>query len=169
MARSKPDRRTGQLFRSISGQDEMFEKSYEEEVETRRSQPVKCLGMTFESDEERREHFLEKTAPETQGSRVPQDRGFPDWRRRGYPGFVRSAILHGLSKSVHRGFCHTLWKCLWLNRALQSRGLCCGCERRQEQPSLQCSYLPYESPSQGTDEVYPPLHPTWRFGSRRFL
>ena len=58
MARSKPAHRTGQLFRSISGQEEMFEKSYEEEQETRRSQPVECIGMTFESDDARREHFL---------------------------------------------------------------------------------------------------------------
>ena len=58
MARSKPDRRTKQLFRNISGQDEMFEKSYEEELEARRGRPVTCLGMTFESDEKRREHFL---------------------------------------------------------------------------------------------------------------
>ena len=60
MARSKLDRRTRQLFRSISGQDEMFEKSYEEELEAQRRHPVECLGMTFKSDEARREHFLEK-------------------------------------------------------------------------------------------------------------
>ena len=58
MPRSKPDRLTKRLFRNISGQDELFEKSYEEELETRRRQPVECLGMTFESDEARREHFL---------------------------------------------------------------------------------------------------------------
>ncbi len=60
MARSKPDRRTGSLFRNMSGQDELFEKSYEEELEARRGQPVECLGLTFESDEARREYFLEK-------------------------------------------------------------------------------------------------------------
>ena len=38
----------------------MFEKSYEEELEARRGQPVECLGLTFESDEARREYFLEK-------------------------------------------------------------------------------------------------------------
>ena len=60
MARSKSDLWTGRLFRSISGQDEMFEKSYEEELEAQRRHPVECLGMTFKSDEARREHFLEK-------------------------------------------------------------------------------------------------------------
>ena len=38
----------------------MFEKSYEEELEAQRRHPVECLGMTFKSDEARREHFLEK-------------------------------------------------------------------------------------------------------------
>lgn len=58
MARSKADHQTGRLFRKPSGQDELFEKSYEEELEARRSQPVECLGMTFENDEARRAHFL---------------------------------------------------------------------------------------------------------------
>ena len=74
MARSKPDRRTGQLFRSMSGQDELFEKSYEEELETRRGQSVECLGMTFESDEARREHFLEKLK-----EKLPELRQRPDF------------------------------------------------------------------------------------------
>lgn len=60
MARSRLDRRTRPLFRSISGQEELFEKSYEEELEARRSQTVECLGMTFESEEARREYFLER-------------------------------------------------------------------------------------------------------------
>ena len=38
----------------------MFEKSYEEELEARRSKPVECLGLTFESDEARRDYFLKK-------------------------------------------------------------------------------------------------------------
>ena len=58
MARSKPNDRTGRLFRHPSGQDELFEKSYEEELETRRGEPVECLGLTFENDEARRSHFL---------------------------------------------------------------------------------------------------------------
>ncbi|MCH8098059.1 MAG: DNA methylase [Proteobacteria bacterium] len=58
MARSKSDRQTGRLFRNASGQDELFEKSREEEFEARRGQPVECLGLTFENDEARRAHFL---------------------------------------------------------------------------------------------------------------
>lgn len=60
MARSTSDRQTRRLFRDVSGQDDFFEKSYEEELEARRDQPVECLGMTFENDEKRREYFLAK-------------------------------------------------------------------------------------------------------------
>lgn len=41
-------------------QRDMFEKSYEEILQEQKSQPVECLGMTFENDEKRREYFLEK-------------------------------------------------------------------------------------------------------------
>ena len=58
MARSKPNGRTGRLFRHPSGQDELFDKSYEEELEARRGEPVECLGLIFETDEARRLHFL---------------------------------------------------------------------------------------------------------------
>ena len=58
MARSKPNDRIGRLFRHPSGQDELFEKSYEEELEARRGEPIECLGLTFENDEARRSHFL---------------------------------------------------------------------------------------------------------------
>ncbi len=58
MAHSKPDDRTGRLYRHPSGQDELFEKSHAEELEARRGQPVECLGLTFENDEARRAHYL---------------------------------------------------------------------------------------------------------------
>ena len=58
MARGKMDRKTGRLFRNASGQEELFEKSYEEEQEAQRARPVECFGMVFESDEARRDHFL---------------------------------------------------------------------------------------------------------------
>ena len=56
--RSKPDDRIGRLFRHPSGQDELFDKSYEEQLEARRGEPVECLGLTFQNDEARRSHFL---------------------------------------------------------------------------------------------------------------
>ena len=58
MGRSTPNDRIGRLFRHPSGQDELFDKSYEEELEARRGEPVECLGLTFENDEARRSHFL---------------------------------------------------------------------------------------------------------------
>ena len=56
MARRKIDPRTRKLFRDQ--QMDMFEKSYEEELEEKRKQKVECLGMTFENDDARREYFL---------------------------------------------------------------------------------------------------------------
>ena len=57
MEHSKPDSGTGRLFRKTSGQDELFEKSYEEELEARHGQSVQCLGLTFENEDARRAHF----------------------------------------------------------------------------------------------------------------
>ena len=58
MARSGPNDRIGRLFRHPSGQDELFDKSYEEILDARRGEPVECLGLTFENDVARRSHFL---------------------------------------------------------------------------------------------------------------
>ena len=60
MASSKPDKRTNRLFRNTSGQDELFEKSYEEALEAGREQPVECLGLAFENEDARRAHFSAK-------------------------------------------------------------------------------------------------------------
>ena len=60
MARSKRNGQTNRLFRSASGQDKLFEKSYEEELEARRGRPVECMGLTFENDDARRAHYLGK-------------------------------------------------------------------------------------------------------------
>jgi DNA modification methylase len=56
MARKKMDRQTKRLLKSE--QVGIFEKSYEEELEAKRNQEVECLGMTFENDDARRDHFL---------------------------------------------------------------------------------------------------------------
>ena len=60
MAGSKPDKRTDRLFRNVSGQDELFERSYEEELDARRGHPVECLGLTFDNEDARRTHFTAK-------------------------------------------------------------------------------------------------------------
>lgn len=61
MAKNKSTR-SGQrrLLIEPSGQLEMFEKSYEQEVREERSRKVECLGMTFENDDARTKYFLDK-------------------------------------------------------------------------------------------------------------
>ena len=77
MTRSKADHRTGRLFRDMSGKDELFEKPYEEQSEARRGQLVECLGMTFESDEKRRDYFLEKLRQKLKDPEFRKIEGFP--------------------------------------------------------------------------------------------
>ena len=55
----------------------MFEKSHEEELEARRGRPVECLGMEFESDEKRREHFLEQLRRKLKDPAFRKTEGFP--------------------------------------------------------------------------------------------
>ena len=58
MAHDRPYPGDRRLFREPSGQNKLFEKSYEEELEARRRQPVECLGLTFDDEDARRSHFL---------------------------------------------------------------------------------------------------------------
>lgn len=55
----------------------MFNKSLEEEMETRRNQPVECLGITFPNDEKRREYFLEKLREKLKDPEFRTIEGFP--------------------------------------------------------------------------------------------
>lgn len=71
--------KTGVHTRPIfsSGQNEMFEKSYEQEVQERRGRKIECLGMTFENDEARREYFLEKLREKLKDPEFRKIEGFP--------------------------------------------------------------------------------------------
>ena len=75
MARKKEDRQTKRLFKSE--QVDMFEKSYEEELEAKRNQKVECLGMTFENDDARREHFLGILREKLKDPEFRKIEGFP--------------------------------------------------------------------------------------------
>jgi len=93
MPRKKQDKHTRKLFRDASGQDEMFDKSVEQEVEekkykqetmkeldnrpSKRDTKVDCLGMTFENDEQRREYFLEILAEKLKDPEFKKIEGFP--------------------------------------------------------------------------------------------
>lgn len=82
MARSK-GRNSGnrRLLRNSDGQVGMFEKSLEEELEGRTfpkvDGPVECMGMTFATDKDRREYFLEKLREKLQNPEFRKIEGFP--------------------------------------------------------------------------------------------
>ncbi|MDD5433793.1 MAG: DNA methyltransferase [Nitrospira sp.] len=73
----KVDSYTKQLFTDPSGQDDMFDKSYEQELEEKQGRKVECLGMTFENDEERRKYFLEKLRDKLKYPEFRKIEGFP--------------------------------------------------------------------------------------------
>ena len=65
------------LFKDPSGQNELFDKSYQQEVEEKTRRQVECLGMTFESDEARRSYFLEKLSEKLKDPEFRKIEGFP--------------------------------------------------------------------------------------------
>jgi DNA modification methylase len=75
MAPKNVDHQTRKMFRSDQGN--MFEKSYEEELEEQRKQKVECLGMTFENDDARREHFLGILREKLRDPEFRKIEGFP--------------------------------------------------------------------------------------------
>jgi len=77
MPRTKKPDSTMKMFRDPSGQEDMFEKSYEEELEARKSTPVTCLGRAFPNDEARREHFLGELARKLKDHEFRKIEGFP--------------------------------------------------------------------------------------------
>ena len=78
MARKqRTSKKTKELFRDPSGQPDLFEKSYQEELEARAKNQVECLGMTFENDEARRAYFLEKLKEKLKDPGFRKIEGFP--------------------------------------------------------------------------------------------
>jgi hypothetical protein len=59
---------TPRLFRNA--QQDIFENSYEEELEIQRTQKVECLGMTIPNEEERRKYFWRSFAKSSIGKRA---------------------------------------------------------------------------------------------------
>ena len=56
--RNKTTRPSEKLF--ANDQRDLFDKSYEEQIQEEKNKSVECLGLTFENDEKRRDYFLEK-------------------------------------------------------------------------------------------------------------
>ena len=75
MTRKDVDHQTRKIFRP--DQADLFEKSYEEELEEQRKQKVECLGVTFENDDARREHFLGILREKLKDPEFREIEGFP--------------------------------------------------------------------------------------------
>ena len=75
--KQRTSKETKELFRDPSGQPDLFEKSYQEELEAKAKRQVECLGMTFENDEARRAYFLEKLKEKLKDPEFRKIEGFP--------------------------------------------------------------------------------------------
>ena len=62
---------------SVSVQKDLFEKTYEEDLQEKNNESVICLGMTFPNDEERRKYFLEKLREKLTDPEFRKIEGFP--------------------------------------------------------------------------------------------
>ena len=76
-ANRKKETCTKRLFRDSSGQEHLFEKSLEEEMEAQANAPVECLRMTFRNDEARRKYFLEILREKLKDPEFRKIEGFP--------------------------------------------------------------------------------------------
>ena len=77
MAKKKKKDATGARPLFAEGQTDFYEKSYEEELEARKQQPVECLGVTFENDDARREHFTKRLREKLKDPEFRKVEGFP--------------------------------------------------------------------------------------------
>ncbi|NIN66534.1 MAG: DNA methylase, partial [Anaerolineae bacterium] len=79
--RRRKTRQSKKLFIEPSGQRQLVDKSLEQEMEEQEAEQtggsVECLGMTFESDEARREYFLEKLREKLKDPEFRKIEGFP--------------------------------------------------------------------------------------------
>jgi len=71
------DNSTKRLLIDPSGQTEMFEKSYQQELAEQQSKPVECLGRTFPNDAARREYYLARLKEHLQDPEFRKTPGFP--------------------------------------------------------------------------------------------
>ena len=78
MARRKKASLGRRLFRDPSDQTDMFDKSVEEELDAKEKVTVECLGMIFDSEDERREYFLARLREKLLDPEFRRTPGFPN-------------------------------------------------------------------------------------------
>ena len=131
------------------------------------SGPVECLGLTFESDEARREYF-----PRTAEGEAPRSAAaarLPRSCRRGHPAAVRSPVLHCMPQPVPGRLRRAPRPAVRPPGAVPPRALRRRRQRRQDRPALPGARLPHQGGASGDRPVDPALHATGRPRSRRLL
>ncbi len=78
MAKKTSSDDSDKLFIDPSGQRQLFGKSLQQQIEDNRAFEVKCLGMMFRNEEERRTHFREKLREKLADPEFRTLEGFPE-------------------------------------------------------------------------------------------
>lgn len=71
------EKRVTSLLPRQDGQQELFEESYAEAATRKESEPVECLGMTFDNDDARRAYFTERLKEKLADPGFRKIEGFP--------------------------------------------------------------------------------------------
>lgn len=77
MTRKKQSDSAKSMFRDPSGEQDLFEKFDEGELEAKRNEPVSCLGKKFPNDDARRKYFLDELAKKLKDPKFRKIEGFP--------------------------------------------------------------------------------------------
>lgn len=77
MPRKKQSEPAKRIFRDLSGEQDLFEKSNERELAAKRNAPVTCLGKKFPNDDARRKYFLDELAKKLKDPKFRKIEGFP--------------------------------------------------------------------------------------------
>ena len=146
----------------MSGQDDLFEKSYEEELEARRSQPVECLGITFENDEKRREYFLERLREKLKDSEFRKIEGFPIGEDEDILSLSDPPYYTACPNPFIEDFVKHYGKPYDPDEPYSKEPFASDVSEGKNDPDLQRSFLPHQGPAQGHHAVHPPLHEAGR-------
>ena len=79
---------------------------------TKEATPVECLGMTFQSEDARREYFLKLLAEKLKDPDFRNQEGFPQGTDEAILAMSDSTLLHGVSEPLAGGLRRALWKAI---------------------------------------------------------
>lgn len=107
MSKSK---QTDALFIDPSGQLRLLGKSAEQQALEKAK--VECLGMTFESENERRSYFTDRLREKLADAEFRKTPGFPQGSDEDIISMSNAPWYTACPKSFSGGFCERIWQAI---------------------------------------------------------